>query len=129
MKGIDPSLCARVVEQAAHQSTAPMSAPAAPNFDALAASFAALAVVVGWCAVAITALAIVVAFGGFAWGRAITREATSDAREEAKRIIDKWLRDEAPRLLREGKGGLESSNGSLDETGKNADDAMGEAAG
>lgn len=101
---ISEQLCERLVEHASHQCAPGVAtaaaAPPAPSFDALASTFAGLSVATTWVAVGITALAIVVAIAGFAWGRAIVREAKEDARDEANRLINAWLLDQAPRIIR-----------------------------
>lgn len=102
--------------------------PSNPSFDALAASFGGLAVAVTWVAVGITGLAILMAAIGFAWGRVVVREAKEDAREEANRLISEWLRDEAPRIIRDGRNSLSEPQSPFDDP-DDASDQIGKAAG
>ena len=84
---------------------------------------------VTWVSVAVTGLAVIVALGGLAWGRHVIREAKEDAKQEAERLIAKWLRDEAPKIIREGADGIRASSLDFGDTLENAADQVGRAAG
>jgi hypothetical protein len=95
----------------------------------MANSFASLSTAFTWGSLILALVAII---GGLAWGWIVAKKAENEARTEAKRcaeaFIEKWLADEAPRIVREhmeniGKASL--GTGNPDE----AADAMGNAAG
>ena len=100
--GVDA--CAQIVTAATH--TCPAVAPVAEpqHFDALAATFGALANALTLGAIII---AVLIALVGFAWGRFIASEATDEAvkavREEVERvaegIMNEWLSTDGLALL------------------------------
>jgi hypothetical protein len=103
--------CAKLVAAAAQACQPPPTAATVPepqHFDALAASFGALALALTVGAIVI---AILIAIAGFAWGRMIAREAKEEAvkavREEVARvaegIMDDWLSTKGLETLRHGQ--------------------------
>jgi hypothetical protein len=137
--------CAALVLNAAqHQcvaivSTAPAAAvdnPAQPKFDALAASFGALSVAITIGAIVIAVLTIVITalltFIGYQWAKVVVREAKDDAKIVATNIataaIEEFLKNDAPKLIRDGRAGLQSTGSDLNVTQDDASDKIGEVA-
>jgi hypothetical protein len=93
--------CSKMLEAAA-KSCASTQPPSAPNWDAMANSFASLSTAIAWGSVVVAIMAF---FGALTWGKVVTMRAEKEAREEAKKcakeLIDKWLADEAPGIIRE----------------------------
>lgn len=107
--------------------------PDQPKFDAIASSLSTLsvaltvgAIVIGLLAIVVT---IVVGVGGYQWSKLIIREAKADARDEANTLISAFIANDAPRIVREGAAGLQSSGLDIDNSAEHASDEIGEAAG
>lgn len=105
---IDAGLCERLVSAAANHcapaASVPQQVQAAPpqqaNFDALAASFAALSNSLTVISILIALIAIIAAG---AWGYLVKQWAEKAALEEAKKCVSDymktWGRDDAPGLV------------------------------
>lgn len=109
---IAADLCARMVEAASGGCrpppatpspvlpSAPVAAAASPEWDALANSFASLSVAFTWGSILLGLFALV---AGLAWGKFVLHAAEKEAREEAKRYADSyiksWLANEAPTIV------------------------------
>jgi hypothetical protein len=93
-----------MVEASAKACSAPVvqraSAPE-PNWDAMATSLSGLSTALAYGSVLLGLLALITAVG---WGYLITRKAEKEAREEAEKcarnLIEKWLTEEAPSIIR-----------------------------
>lgn len=101
---IDSAMCERFVNVAAKSciaSAQPAPAPHEPPWDALANSFASLSAAFAWGAILLALIAIVAAIG---WGVLVRHWAEREARVEAdecvRRLMDKWLVEEAPQIVR-----------------------------
>lgn len=126
--------CSKIVKaitdsDAAHAQAAATNPTTAPNWDAMANSFASLSAALAWGSIILAAVAII---AGLAWGRFIAIRAENEARTEAKRtaeaLIAEWLGKEAPGLIRAHVELLRNTTlGDGDDDA--AADAMGEAAG
>ena len=90
---IDAAMCERLVNKVAGQCAAtPPPAPPAPNWDAMAVSFASLSNAFAWGAIFLAFIAVVAAVGwGFLVRHWAEREARAEAAECVKRLMDKWL--------------------------------------
>ena len=141
--------CARIVEAATKSCAAPprVLPPArgeAPDWDAMANSFASLSVAL---TVGSIVLALLAFLTGFAWMRIVSdraaREAKTIAEQEAKRVageaqkeaksvadayIAKWLIDEAPNIIRAHVENLQNATLGAGND-EDAADEMGKAAG
>lgn len=125
--------CTKIVEAAtkscAAQTQPPPAPPSQPNWDAMANSFASLSTALTWGSILLAVIAII---SGLAWGWVVAKRAENEARTEAKNcaqaVIDQWLADEAPKIVRAHVEYLR--NTSLgDEDDDDAADAIGNAAG
>lgn len=83
------------------------------------------AVVIGVLAIVITVIVTIV---GYQWGKVVVREAKADAREEANRLMQDFLRTEAPRIIREGGARLQTPDDGLNQT-PDISDTIAEASG
>lgn len=100
---IDLAACERLVGVAA-KACPTASLPAsttvpptpAPEWDALANSFASLGVAIAWGG---TILAIIALIAGIAWAKLLRGIAREEARRCAEERMEKWLAEEAPQLL------------------------------
>jgi hypothetical protein len=104
-------------------------APAQPNWDALANSFASLSLAFTVGSIILGVIAVISAIG---WGYVVTVRAEKEARKEAsecaKVLMDKWLAEEAPKIVRQHVDNLQ--NASLGATNDaEAADEMGKEAG
>lgn len=133
MPDITTAACGEMITQVAASckiSAIPDPSPAQPNYDSLATAIGGLSVALTWGAIIFAVLSLAI---GFAWMRSVTREAKAEALEAVQDKIDKWLREEAPRLLRDGGEMLryhtEDLNPETPEMDKDAADKIGEAAG
>jgi hypothetical protein len=95
----------------------------------MANSFASLSAALTWGSMLIGVVAII---AGLAWGKLVAMRAENEARTEAQRcaqmFIEKWLAEEAPRIVRAHVENLvNTSLGSDDDD--SAADAIGNAAG
>lgn len=129
---IDAAMCERFVNAASRSCTVSgQTAPTVhePPWDALANSFASLSAALAWGAILLALVAIVAAVGwGFLVRHWAEREARVEAAECVKRLMDKWLIDEAPQIVRKHVELLRNASlGSDDEDA--AADAMGKEAG
>jgi hypothetical protein len=111
------------------QTTVPAANENAPNWDAMANSFASLSSAFAWGSLLLAIVAIVAAL---AWGWFVKGWAEKEAQKEAKACADayiqRWLSDEAPGLIRQHVEFLmDATLGSGDDAG--AADEIGEAAG
>lgn len=106
---IDAATCERMITAATQScpaATAPASQPVPigneHQWDALANSFASLSAAFAWGSIV---LAIVAILAGIGWGIYVKlwaeREARREAEECVKKLMEKWQREEAPRLVRE----------------------------
>jgi hypothetical protein len=120
--------------EAATKSCTPQAQPAPaaasqPNWDAMANSFASLSTALTWGSILLAVIAII---SGLAWGWVVAKRAENEARTEAKRcaqaVIDQWLAQEAPKIVRAHVEYLRNTSlGGEDDD--SAADAMGNAAG
>lgn len=128
------SACGKIVETATRTcdvspaSTMVPQSPAQPNWDALANSFASLSAAFAWGSIVLGLIAVLAAI---AWGKIVTMIAEKEAREEAKRCantyIRKWLVEEAPgiiqrhlELLNDATMGSGSDSQAADQIGESA---------
>lgn len=130
---IDAAMCERFVVAASRDCSAAQTTvavpPPAPEWDALANSFAALGLALALGGVLLTAIALL---GGFAWAKLVRREAEREAREEARacveKIMDEWKANQAPQIVRKHvEFLLDASIGAADD--ESAADDMGKGAG
>ena len=102
----------KIVDAAAQSCQAPIGqqpTATAPNWDAMANSFASLSTAIGWGALIVAVISLLVAIilfvGGLAWGKVIAQNAEREARDMAKVYaedhISKWLANSAPGIIRE----------------------------
>jgi hypothetical protein len=125
-------MCERFVNVAARSCAAPAQSapvPHEPPWDALANSFASLSAAFAWGAILLALIAIVAAVGwGFLVRHWAEREARVEADECVKRLMDKWLVDEAPQIVRKHVELLQNTSlGNDDE--ETAADEIGKEAG
>lgn len=135
---IDAAMCERLVN-AAHASCqvstasgASASLPAGqpqPEWDALANSFASLSAALAWGSILLAIIALIIAIG---WGLLVKvwaeREAQKEAAECVKKLMEKWLAEEAPGIIRQHVENIQ--NASLGDTPDDeAADEMGKEAG
>ena len=100
-----------------------------PAWDALANSFASLSAALAWGSILLALVAIVAAIGwGFLVRHWAEREARAEAAECVKKLMDKWLVDEAPQIIRKHVELLQNASLGEDGDGKAADE-MGKEAG
>ena len=100
---VPANVCSQMVEAATKSCQPLISVPpeqAAPNWDAMANSFASLSAAFAWGSIVLAVVAIIAAL---AWGRIVTATAEKEARKMAKDCADdyikKWLAEEAPSLV------------------------------
>lgn len=137
--------CARIVEATTKScSVPPVASPpsaGAPNWDAMASSFASLSTALTWGSILLAFAALAI---GYAWMRIATREAKEAAREEAKAVaehearkeaksladayIAKWLAEEAPDIIRAHVENLQNATLGTGDDDEAADE-IGKAAG
>ena len=131
---IDAAMCERFVSAASRAcpavaAPAPTPATAPPEWDALANSFASLSSAFAFGSIVLALVAIAVAVG---WGYLVKKWAEQEARKEAaecvKIIMDKWLADEAPKIIRQNVEYLRNASLGTDDDDKAADE-MGKEAG
>ena len=124
--------CAKMLEVSA-KACQPVAAKAesasGPNWDAMATSLSSLSTAFAFGSVLLGLIALVAAFG---WGYVVTVRAEREARKEAKacarEMIDRWLVEEAPLIVRRKLEMLQdTSMGTEDDD--HAADEMGRAAG
>jgi hypothetical protein len=100
-----------------------------PNWDQLANSFASLSAAFAWGSIL---LALIAVGAGIGWGFYVKHWAEREAREEAtkcvKVLMDKWLAEEAPQLIRQSVELLQNTSLGSTDDGEAADE-MGEEAG
>lgn len=124
--------CTKIVEAATKSCAIPPPSPPplAPNWDALANSFASLSAAFAWGSLF---LAIVAIIAGIGWAKYVAGQAENEARTEAakcaKAYIEKWLIDEAPGLVRNHVELLRSTTITKPSDDDTAADRMGEGAG
>jgi hypothetical protein len=128
---IDVEACSKFVNAATKHCTAPLEGGSSgtANWDALANSFASLSLAFTWGTII---LAIVALIGAIAWGWMVKGWAEKEAREAAEvhasKMINDWLANEAPRIIRKHIDYLnDTSVGGGDD--EKAADEIGEAAG
>ena len=124
LKAVEPApsmtveACSKMVE-AATKTCAPTEAAPAPNWDAMANSFASLSLAFTWGTIILAVIALI---GAVAWGWFVKGWAEKEARIEAERCaklkIDEWLAVQAPQIVRRHFDNLQ------DATLGNGDDAQ-----
>ena len=128
---IDAATCERFVNAASRSCTlSAQPAPAVhePPGDALANSFASLSAAFAWGSILLALIAIVAAIGwGFLVRHWAEREARAEAAECVKKLMDKWLVDEAPQIISKHVELLQSASLGEDEDGEAADEIGKEA--
>lgn len=131
---IDAAMCERFVS-AVSRSCPAQAVQAAnvaqppPEWDALANSFASLSAAFAWGSILLALIAI---GAGIGWGLYVKQWAEREAREEAEKcvnaLMDEWLAEEAPQIIRQSVELLQ--NASLGDTADDqAADEMGKEAG
>lgn len=131
---IDAGMCERLITAATRscvppaQAAAPV-APSSPNWDATATSLTALSAAFTWGSILLALVAIVAAVGWGFWVRHwAEREARKEAAECVDRLMNKWLAEEAPQIIRKNVELLQNASfGSGDDDA--AADEMGKEAG
>lgn len=125
------SVCEQLVEAATKPCPVPLGSPVAPQpeWDALANSFASLSSAFAWGALLLGVLALL---GGIAWARLVKRDAEEEARKEAqacvKKMMDDWLANAAPGIIRRHVDNLQDASlGAVNDAA--AADEMGKEAG
>lgn len=124
-----------MVEAASRACSAPAAAPATaasvpqPNWDAMANAFASQSVALTWGSILLALIGLVSAAG---WGYVVKRRAEEEARDEARKcakiMIQDWLTNEAPGIIRKHVELLQDvSPGRTDDD--EAADEMGQVAG
>lgn len=120
--------CSKMVE-AATRTCNPTAATPAPNWDAMATSFASLSNAFAWGSLIVAVMAFIMAL---AWGRIVTARAEKEARAEAKNcaneLIEKWLAEEAPQIISRNMQILQDATVGQGDDAKAADE-IGKAAG
>ena len=133
---IDAAMCERFVSAAARSCPAisaptPVATVAAPQpeWDALANSFASLSNAFAFGSILLALIAIVAAIG---WGYLVKKWAEEEAQKEAtecvKRMMDKWLAEEAPQIIRKNVEYLQNTSLGPGDDDRAADE-MGKEAG
>lgn len=130
---IDAAMCERFVNAASRACVAPgtkaVAAEQTGDFDALANSLAALSAAFGWGSLLLALLAVL---AGIGWGYVVKVWAENEARKEAaecvKKLMDKWLAEEAPQIIRRNVELLQNASLGIDDDAEAADQ-MGEEAG
>ena len=128
---IDAAMCERFVNAASHSCTiSAQPAPTAhePTWDALANSFASLSAAFAWGTLFLALVAVLAAIGwGFLVRHWAEREAKKEAAECVDRLMDKWLVEEAPQIVRKhvellqnASLGGDDDQAAADEMGKEA---------
>lgn len=131
---IDAAMCERLVNTVAGHCVGATSSPPPqsqppPEWDALANSFASLSAALAWGSILLALIAIVAAIGwGFLVRHWAEREARAEAAECVKKLMDKWLVDEAPQIIRKHVELLQNASLGEDGDGEAADE-MGKEAG
>lgn len=116
--------------QAQRTTTSPATATsvAEPSWDALANSFASLSAAFAWGAILLALVAVVAAVG---WGFLVRHWAEREARKEAadcvQKLMDKWLAEEAPQIVRKNVELLRNTSLGSDDDDKAADEIGKEA--
>ncbi len=129
---IDAAMCERFVNAASRScAIGTQTAPSVrqPTWDALANSFASLSAAFAWGTIFLALVAVVAAIGwGFLVRHWAEREAKREAAECVNRLVDKWLVEEAPQIVRKHVELLQNASlgGDDDEA---AADEMGKEAG
>ena len=127
-------MCERFVSAASRAcpavaAPAPTPATAPPEWDALANSFASLSNAFAFGSIILALVAIVGAVG---WGYLVKKWAEEEARKEAaecvKKIMDRWLADEAPQIIRKNVEYLQNTSLGPGDDDRAADE-MGKEAG
>lgn len=110
---VTANACARLVEAAAQScasrpsvTTAAVPPQPQPEWDAIASSFASLGTAFAWGSLL---LGIVALLGGIAWGFVVKAKAEAEARAVATQVaqecvevlVNKWLTEKAPQIIRE----------------------------
>lgn len=122
---IPVEICSKMVETAYHSCPIAISpATASPHWEALATSLSSLSTAIAWGAIVI---AIILFVAGLAWGKVVTAAAEKEAREEAKRCAERWLTEEAPKIVRQYVENI--SGATLAGNDAKAADELGEQAG
>lgn len=130
---IDVGICERLIDAATRPCPVAVQATSSlapqPEWDALANSFASLSSAFSWGALLLGVLALL---GGIAWARLIKRDAEEEARAAAKECVTKmmeaWLANEAPQIIRRHVENLQDASlGATNDAA--AADEMGEEAG
>jgi hypothetical protein len=100
-----------------------------PTWDALANSFASLSAAFVWGSLLIAAIAVA---AGIGWGFLVKywaeREARKEAAECVNKLMDKWLVEEAPQIVRKHVELLQNASLGADDE-ESAADEMGKEAG
>ena len=108
---IDLAMCERLVSATANSCTAKTfpaapAIPQQPEWDAIATSFASLGAAFAWGSIL---LGVVALLGGIAWGIVVKAKAEAEARAVATQVaqdcvevlVNKWLTEKAPQIIRE----------------------------
>lgn len=131
---IDAAMCERFVNAAANACPKPIAQMVAapspqPEWDALANSFASLSSAFAWGSILLALVAIAAAAG---WGYLVKRWAEDEARKEASecvnKLMEKWLAEEAPQIIRRNVELLQNASLGSDDDAEAADE-MGKEAG
>jgi hypothetical protein len=132
LHSIDAAMCERFVNAASRSCTVgaqPAQIVHEPAWDALANSFASLSAAFAWGTLFLGLVAVLAAIG---WGVLVRvwaeREARKEAAECVKRLMDKWLVEEAPQIVRKHVELLQNASLGGDDEATAADE-MGEEAG
>ena len=102
---IDVGVCSQMVSdslQNCKMTGNAASTTAKPDWDAMASSFAALSAAFTWGTIFLGLVAII---AGVAWANYVKvvaeREAREAARQCAQEVIERWLSDQGPQIIRE----------------------------
>ena len=126
---MEVAACERLIKAVTPNCPVPQPADV-PEWDAIANSFASLSAAFTWGALFLAVIAIVAALG---WGYLIRvwaeKEAKYEAQECAKREINRWLKEEAPQIIRKHVELLRNTSIGPNTDDDKAADEMGKEAG
>lgn len=133
MDSVSDHVCLSMLRKAL-ESMPPPNPPtptSAPNWDAMANSFAGLSMAFAWGS---TILAVVAFISALGWGWIVKSKAEREAREEAKKCAEdhmrKWTAETAPGIVRQYMDGIDIQNLSIAQNSdQDAADEMGVGAG